>query len=92
MATHAQLQVYNNQFQKRTVEGSVNEYQEQSVCKLINTKITANMIYYKRQIIIVIEGQVTSMIMKLFKSTRLIAVNKILFQTHFKGDRIHTET
>ena len=58
MATHAQLQVYNNQFQKRTVEGSVNEYQEQSVCKLINTKITANMIYYKRQIIIVIEGQV----------------------------------
>ena len=58
MATHAQLQVYNNQFQKRTVEGSVNEYQEQSVCKLINAKITANMIYYKRQIIIVIEGQV----------------------------------
>ena len=58
MATHAQLQVYNNQFQKRPVEGSVNEYQEQSVCKLINAKITANMIYYKRQIIIVIEGQV----------------------------------
>ena len=50
------------------------------------------MMYYKRQIVIVIEGQVTSMIMKLFKSTRLIAVNKILFQTHFKGDRIHTES
>ena len=60
MATHAQLQVYNNQFQKRTDEGTVNEYQEQSVCKLINTKITANMIYYKWQIVFVIEGQVNS--------------------------------
>ena len=30
--------------------------------------------------------------MKLFKSSRLIAVNNILFQTNFKVERVHTES
>ena len=32
------------------------------------------------------------MIMKLFKSCRLIAVNNILFKTDFKVERVHTES
>ena len=30
--------------------------------------------------------------MKLFKSSRLIPVNTILFQTDFKVERVHTES
>ena len=30
--------------------------------------------------------------MKLFKSSRLIAVNNILFQTDFQVERVHTES
>ena len=52
------------------------------------------MIYYKRQIIIVIEGQVNfydNETIQIYYYS-IIAVNNILFQSHFKGDRIHTES